>query len=647
MSCSILSHQPSEMNRTLLSADYWYFANPSWSSFPLILPFFFVSFNIIKSTSPNCESLPSQRLAIIIMVTSGSSPTVNLDSLKNWNNHFFGLMHPSILSLFPWYKDVFSTEDLLLSEDVKLVELVISEPNPTIAGKTLAALRKLSIQSGQHDVGSGFTAHPTYSKHMDTDAIVSQKVILIYHMCILRLKSGHRNFIDHTPPPGYWAYIRNLSDAEFLNRLNANSDQHMCMMYELCVRYENEITIRERFEKKFVKSSETIQQKDAEIATLRYKLEKAEGEATYVVVLRRRVSELKTEGAAKAEDLASLSVHNVELLGKGLRDEIAGEAKMRVEFMSIQDAEAQPVAGCRWMIGHSLRLAVMKCSQSIEYRATLENAIYIAINKSIQEGLEARIEHGKVGRSLAELEAYDSRVAVGYVSTVNELENVSFLIIDELEALNDSPLELLMLSLTLEEDHGEKDSTPEFCSHEILLSDALAASRARAEKRKKGASLSLEVGGPSVAMPSVSFQEAFLVVANYQISSVATVDATVPAHDDLFDTSLLDKSVDHQVTFLQVLDVPGSRKYVSAFVPDFVCSLFKCLYHFIRSFPFWAQFFSFLRMAIFIASVYKVSWLEALSRFSSGMSRLSIKASSFWTWSTSAHLNEGNPILLL
>ncbi|GJT58321.1 hypothetical protein Tco_0993375 [Tanacetum coccineum] len=412
--------------------------------------------------------------------------------------------------------------------------IVILEPNPTTAGKTPAALKTLGIQSGKHDVGSGFAAHPTEDfvsssvtptperechdesgstqdgsvrkrpasdsfvvltssfEHMDTDATVSPKVISSIPYVKTEAEASAAGLVnesgasfilgneteasssapDDGSPIDYFyesqtidsaiahdiyvlnldAYLRNRSDAEFLDRLNVNSAQRVCMMSELRLRYEHEITIRERFEKKYVKSSESVQQRDAEIATLRSKMEKAAGEAADVVVLCRRESELETAAAVKAEELAGPSVQIVELLGKvsglesvcdelksqvskleadceGLRGEILGEAKMRAEFISIQDVE----------------------------------------------GL------------LAELEAYDSRVAVGYVSAVNELENVSFPILDQLEALKDSLLELLMSSLMLEGDHGEDESMPEFRSHEILLLDALAASHARAEKRKKGA----------------------------------------------------------------------------------------------------------------------------------------------------------------
>ncbi|GJV49523.1 hypothetical protein Tco_1439735 [Tanacetum coccineum] len=304
---------------------------------------------------------------------------------------------------------------------------------------------------------------------------------------------------------------------------------------------------------------------------------KAECEAADVVVLRKRVFEMETAAAAKAEELAGLSVQMMSCWGRypdsdlsglgsirdelksqvskleadceGLCGEIASEAKMRAEIKSIQDAEAQritqwnveldariaelnydmdtkfyphmlkAVARRRWMIGHGLRLAVMKCSQSTE--------------------------------SLVELEAYDSRVEVGYVSAVNELKNVSFSLLDKLKPLKNSLLELLMPSLTLEGDHGEEDPTHEFRilgSHEILLSDALAALHACGEKRKNGVLLSLETGGPSVVMLFASSQETSLVDIDYQILSVTIVDGIAPAtepHADLFDTTLLDKPVYH------------------------------------------------------------------------------------------------------
>ncbi|GKD01982.1 hypothetical protein Tco_1172256 [Tanacetum coccineum] len=53
------------------------------------------------------------------------------------------------------------------------------------------------------------------------------------------------------------------------DRVNVHTAQHACMVSELRLRYKHENEVRERFEKKFVKSAKTIQQRDAEIASLR------------------------------------------------------------------------------------------------------------------------------------------------------------------------------------------------------------------------------------------------------------------------------------------------------------------------------------------------------------------------------------------
>ncbi|GKD36562.1 hypothetical protein Tco_1252071, partial [Tanacetum coccineum] len=74
--------------------------------------------------------------------------------------------------------------------------------------------------------------------------------------------------------------------------------------------YEHEIEVRERFEKKFVKSAETIQQRDAEIASLKSKLEKAEGEAMAVIRLHGRVSELEAATVARANELVDIGARN-------------------------------------------------------------------------------------------------------------------------------------------------------------------------------------------------------------------------------------------------------------------------------------------------------------------------------------------------
>ncbi|GKC49042.1 hypothetical protein Tco_1071787 [Tanacetum coccineum] len=227
------------------------------------------------------------------------------------------------------------------------------------------------------------------------------------------------------------------------------------------------------------------------------------------------------------------------------------------------------IAERKWIIGHSFRVAKMKCAYSVECRPALGKVISMAINKGIQQGLEAGIKNRKAGRTLSQVEAYDPAIETKYVAAVKEFKNVSFSLLEELEALKDSSLTLLMSTLTLEDDHSDVDPSPELhrlqpapdqvtvpiyddqgssrgassIIGEMLLSDAIAVVRRSVERRKLGVPSSSAASGPSVAMPS---QDNALVVADYQISSVAIDDAThiSESHYDLFYLEVLDKTVD-------------------------------------------------------------------------------------------------------
>ncbi|GJU86846.1 hypothetical protein Tco_1294392 [Tanacetum coccineum] len=302
-----------------------------------------------------------------------------------------------------------------------------------------------------------------------------------------------------------------------------------------------------------------------EIVTLKARLETDEKESAELSGLRGRASELETEVVAKSKEVAGLNKQNAELLGKvsalesvreelsnqvsklgvdceSLRGEIAGEAKLRDEFASLQDAMARhfeeqsaqldggiadvrrdmdtylyhhmltAIAGRRWVLGHGVRLAVIKCAQSFECHFALGKVPSLSINNGIQQGLEVEIEHGKAGRSLAQ----------------------------ELEALKDSPLAPIMFALTLD---GDVDSTPRLhelqpsldqitvpvysqssgsrrassISHEMLLSDAIPAIHERAERRGLVPSSSFAEGGVAHVVP---IQDSSLGVAGYQVSSL-------------------------------------------------------------------------------------------------------------------------------
>ncbi|GKB76937.1 hypothetical protein Tco_0943832 [Tanacetum coccineum] len=168
------------------------------------------------------------------------------------------------------------------------------------------------------------------------------------------------------------------------------------------------------------------------------------------------------------------------------------------------------IAGRRWVIGHGLRLAVMKCAESTKLRQAFANVVSAGIAKGMSEGLKYGVEHGKAGLELTTVEAYDPKVDSKYVATFHDLKDLNYPLIDQLEQLKDAPLDVIMASLYLDSDTSE--DAPQFirdlrpsssqikipmypevhdprnpwaCKEEILLEDAIAANKSRAEKKKK------------------------------------------------------------------------------------------------------------------------------------------------------------------
>ncbi|GJS74454.1 hypothetical protein Tco_0707295 [Tanacetum coccineum] len=192
------------------------------------------------------------------------------------------------------------------------------------------------------------------------------------------------------------------------------------------------------------------------------------------------------------------------------------EMDARLDALSIDfDEELYPhmltaIAGRRWVIGHGLRLAVMKCAESTKLRQVFANVVSAGIAKGMSEGLKHGIEHGKANLDLAAIEAYDPEADTKYVAALHALKDLKYPLVDQLEKLKDLPIDLIMTSLYLESDSGE--NTPQWIrelrpsssqlkipvylevrdpkdpwsfKEEILLEDAIAANISRAEKKKK------------------------------------------------------------------------------------------------------------------------------------------------------------------
>ncbi|GJY50308.1 hypothetical protein Tco_0441155 [Tanacetum coccineum] len=123
------------------------------------------------------------------------------------------------------------------------------------------------------------------------------------------------------------------------------------------------------------------------------------------------------------------------------------------------------IAGRRWLLTHGMKLLVVKCLNSTEYMEALGHAFGRAIEKGMQEGLAAGIEHGQAGRRLTDLEAYIPSAEDDFNSAIRDLRDLNFPLLQELSNKKDAStwdiMDLLRLDDTVAETLGMTDLQPD------------------------------------------------------------------------------------------------------------------------------------------------------------------------------------------
>ncbi|GKC77783.1 hypothetical protein Tco_1128557 [Tanacetum coccineum] len=294
-----------------------------------------------------------------------------------------------------------------------------------------------------------------------------------------------QDIVDHIVPARYFSELRHLPNADFISQYNINLARQVAMGSQLRLRFEQEVGLLKKARSKIARRDQRIQ----------------------VLNLQAQVTgEEKIKAAF--EEFKKYEDDKVE--------QRCAEMDSRLDKLSVDfDEELYPhmltvITGRRWVIGHGLRLAVMKCAESSKIRQAFVDVVSAGLAKGMSEGLKYGIEHGKAGQDLADVEAYDSEATSKLFKALQDLKDLKYPMVGQLERLKDVPMELLMASLHLESDTGEDASQwirhlrpsfsqlkipvyPEVCDpedpwaakEEVLLEDVIAANISRAEKKKK------------------------------------------------------------------------------------------------------------------------------------------------------------------
>nr|GEU74316.1 hypothetical protein [Tanacetum cinerariifolium] len=395
------------------------------------------------------------------------------DPLKGWNDHFFWIDANNCPIYVPWYNDVFVRRDPLPFDNLVGFELLEKlDSNRTYV---VVALSVQTVRLVDHNIINELDEHVGKKKRKVVfDALPVKKActggIVILSQCLLLLVKSHLLHVDvevenirnvaaafadgaktsSIPSGDVGASDSNVYVPKWNITNDARVDNHaLCRnpldhitSFGYWAALRNQTDARERFQKRFTESYMVIQQRDAEIVDFKAKLERSEGENAELL---GKVSALELV----CEELNG-KVSQLTTDCDGLQGEVVGEAKMREEFVCQQDAAAcrfdewaaeldarivdvrrdmdtdlyphmlTAIAGRRWVVRHGFHLAVYKCARFVDCRAALGKVISMAINKGIQQGLEDGTEHGKASRSLSQVEAYDPGTEGKYVAAVTD-----------------------------------------------------------------------------------------------------------------------------------------------------------------------------------------------------------------------------------
>nr|GEV35945.1 hypothetical protein [Tanacetum cinerariifolium] len=333
--------------------------------------------------------------------------------------------------------------------------------------------------------------------------------------------------------------LRHLHNDHFLKQYSINLARQVAMGSQLRLRFEHEAKLLKKSVAQVASRDKRIQARENEIKNLETLLE---AETDMKKAAENKSAELSKELENMWALFSDLQVSNNRLSQQvsTLQEQVMGEEKMKASFEEfkhyvdnrVEQRRAEmgarldalsidfdeelylhmltTIAGRRWVVGLGLRLVVMKCGESTELRQAFADVVSAGIAKGMSEGLKHGVEHGKAKLDLKAIEAYDPEAEAKYIRALHALKNLKYPLVDQLESLKDTPMDVIMASLHVESD--TEDDAPQWirelrpsstqltipvypeardpmdpwaCKEEILLVNAIAANVSHAEKKKK------------------------------------------------------------------------------------------------------------------------------------------------------------------
>nr|GEX13021.1 hypothetical protein [Tanacetum cinerariifolium] len=182
--------------------------------------------------------------------------------------------------------------------------------------------------------------------------------------CRLDAPNAYQDLVDHIAPPGYFPELRHLPNADFLSEYNTTLARQVAMGSRLRLRFEQEVRLLNKARSKIARQDLRIQVRDEEIKKLDQEMNKQLSEQV-----------LNLQAQVMGEEKIKAAFEEFKKYEDDKVEQWCAEMDARLDKLSVDfDEELYPhmltaIAGRRWVIGHGLRLAVMKCAESSEIRS--------------------------------------------------------------------------------------------------------------------------------------------------------------------------------------------------------------------------------------------------------------------------------------
>ncbi|GJV51786.1 hypothetical protein Tco_1447527 [Tanacetum coccineum] len=332
--------------------------------------------------------------------------------------------------------------------------------------------------------------------------------------------------IDQLAPPGLFSHLRSMDYDQLFAEFTVRVARQTCLRAKVRLRSEHNFRERKKIERKCATQVDLLKERDVEIANLKAQLSLKKVKAIEAIHLRNHVSVVEDAEATRVSELNSLKERNSaleeeknSLEGKvatldlesscdelsvkaaslesqrdgfadqvyllettcfGLRDQVFSYELFKEQCKAIQDEQVKAlsdrVAGLDYEL---MDLALHLDEDFYPHFLTSIAVIGLAIDKGIQAGLVARIDHGKARRGLADVASYDPSMK----ASIADIMSLLHLEVPSAETPEVSPLEPSYEQLFFPV-HRKEDNV---VTKETSLSDSLDVVYARVQKLKEGA----------------------------------------------------------------------------------------------------------------------------------------------------------------